>query len=111
MKEVKRPWGNFKQFALNKKCTVKILEVKPKQKLSLQKHKKRIEEWHFLTDGYAKIGMTKPKKIKAGQTIKIPKQKPHRLLAKNKKVKVLEISYGEFDEKDEIRLEDKYGRE
>jgi len=34
----------------------------------------------------------------------------HRLFAKKNKVEVLEISYGTFDEKDEIRLEDVYGR-
>ena len=109
MKEVKRPWGKFKQFTLNEKSTVKILIVKPNQILSLQKHKKRKEVWHFLTDGYVQIG-TKIKRIKKGETIIIKKMQAHRIFAKKKKVEVLEVSYGTFDEKDEIRLEDKYGR-
>jgi mannose-6-phosphate isomerase-like protein (cupin superfamily) len=109
MKEVKRPWGDFKQFVLNKKCTVKILSVKPNAMLSLQKHKKRKEIWYFLTPGYVQLG-NKKKKIKKGEIIKIKEQQAHRLFAKNKKVEVLEISFGKFDEKDEIRLEDKYGR-
>ena len=50
------------------------------------------------------------KKVKRDSLVKIPKMKAHRLFAKNKKVAVLEISYGKFNEKDEIRLEDKYGR-
>jgi len=32
------------------------------------------------------------------------------LIVSIKKVRVLEISLGKFSEKDEIRLEDKYGR-
>ncbi len=109
MKKVVRPWGDFKQFVLNKKCTVKILDVNPNQKLSLQKHTKRREEWYFLTDGYAQLG-DKKMKVKKGELVKIGKRKKHRLFAKKNPVKVLEVSYGEFNEKDEVRLEDNYGR-
>ncbi len=109
MKEVRKPWGREKHFVINKKCSVKILEVNPNQKLSLQKHKKRDEEWYFLTEGYIHLG-NKKKKIKKGSLIKIPKNKLHRLFAKNEKVLVIEISIGAFNEKDIIRLEDKYGR-
>ena len=109
MKVVKRPWGDFKQFVLNEKCTVKILTVKPNQILSLQKHKKRKEQWYFLTEGWVQLG-AKNKKIKKGEIVNIPKMRAHRIFAKKKKVEVLEISYGTFDEKDEIRLEDKYDR-
>ncbi|MBM3234472.1 cupin domain-containing protein [Candidatus Pacearchaeota archaeon] len=109
MKEVKRPWGNFRQFALNKKCTVKIIEVNPMQELSLQVHKKRSEEWYFLTHGFIQMG-NKIKSIAKGKIVKIGRGKAHRLFAKSKPVAVLEISYGNFDEKDEIRMEDKYGR-
>ncbi len=109
MKFVKKPWGNFKQFTLNKKSTVKILQVNPNQVLSLQKHKKRSEMWYFLSEGYCQIGK-KRKKIKEGCSIIIKKGVSHRLYAKNKKVLVLELSFGNFDENDIIRLEDKYGR-
>ena len=109
MKEVKKPWGREKHFVENKKCTVKILEVNPKQKLSLQKHKKRAELWFFLTPGHIQIGSQK-RKIKKGGLIKIPKNKPHGLISKNQQVKVLEISFGKFEQQDETRLEDKYGR-
>jgi hypothetical protein len=34
----------------------------------------------------------------------------HKLYAKQKKVKIIEISFGHFDENDEVRVEDKYGR-
>ena len=70
MKPVKKPWGNFKQFSLNEKSTVKILEVNPNQILSLQKHSKRSEVWYFLTPGYVQIG-NRRKKVNAGKEIKI----------------------------------------
>lgn len=109
MREVKKPWGNFKQFILNEKATVKILEVNPNGILSLQKHKKRDEMWYFLTDGWIELG-TKKRLVKIGEIVNIKKKQAHRLFAKNKKVQVLEISSGTFDENDIIRLEDKYGR-
>ena len=109
MKEVKRPWGAFKQFALNEKCTVKIIEVKPMQELSLQKHKKREENWYFITSGIVQIGKN-IRKVKQGEMVKVRKNIPHRILAGVNEVKVLEISFGSFNEKDEIRLEDKYNR-
>ena len=109
MKEVKRPWGDFKQFVLNKKCTVKILTIKPKQELSLQYHLKRKESWYFLTPGKVQIDK-KLISVKKGELVEIPKEKPHRIIAGKKEVKVLEISHGTFSERDEVRLEDRYGR-
>jgi len=109
VKLVKRPWGRFKQFVLNEKCTVKILELLPNEELSLQLHKKREEEWYFLTSGIVQIGKNK-KMVKKGETVHIGKNIPHRLISGNKEVLVLEISFGNFEEGDEIRLEDKYGR-
>jgi mannose-1-phosphate guanylyltransferase/mannose-6-phosphate isomerase len=109
MKEVNKPWGIFKQFILNKKCSVKIITINPNQKLSLQKHKKRGELWYFLTPGTIQLEK-KIIKVKKNQLIKIEKNKAHRALAKSSKVEFLEISTGLFDENDEIRLEDKYGR-
>jgi mannose-6-phosphate isomerase-like protein (cupin superfamily) len=109
VKSVKRPWGKFNQFVLNKKCTVKILEINPRQELSLQLHKEREEEWYFLTPGIVQIGKRK-KKIQKGKTVRIGKNIPHRLIAGNKGVSVLEISFGNFREGDEIRLEDRYER-
>lgn len=109
MKVVKKPWGDFKQFILNKKCTVKILTVNPRQELSLQKHKRRKEMWYFLTPGYVIVDKKK-RKMKKGDTIIIDKNVLHRLRAGWRKVIVLEIATGHFDEKDIIRLNDKYGR-
>jgi len=109
MKEVKRPWGVFKQFVLNKKCTVKIIEVNPHQELSLQVHKKRVEEWYFLTPGIVQLG-NKKIKVRRNYMITIKRNTPHRVIAGKEKVEFIEIALGNFSESDEIRLEDNYGR-
>lgn len=109
MKIIKRPWGNFKQFVLNEKCTVKILTLRPKQQLSLQFHKKRSEIWYFFDAAGIQLGKKKTQ-VKKGQIIKIKKKMPHRIIAGKNQVQVLEIAFGHFQEGDEIRLGDKYGR-
>ncbi len=107
---VQKPWGNFEQFCLNTRTTVKILTVKPHAILSLQRHSKRHEFW-FVLEGPAGVQIgKKTKQLNAGQSAKIPRGAIHRLSAKNRTAKILEISFGEFDESDIVRLEDAYGR-
>jgi len=109
-KRVKKPWGEFKQFTLNENSTVKILTIKPNQAFSLQSHKNRKEFWHFL-DNPAKVTVgNKTIRTKKGDDIIIKKNQNHRIEALSKPVNVLEIAFGNFDEKDINRLEDKYGR-
>ncbi|HLC78019.1 MAG TPA: phosphomannose isomerase type II C-terminal cupin domain [Candidatus Nanoarchaeia archaeon] len=109
MKLVKKPWGNFKEFIKNKKCSVKIIEVNPGQRLSLQYHTNREEMWYFLESGFVRIG-NKRFSVKEGQIVKIPKKKLHRVIADKKKLRFLEVSLGNFSETDIVRLEDDYGR-
>jgi mannose-1-phosphate guanylyltransferase len=107
----KRPWGSFEQFCENEKCTVKVLFIKPNQELSLQTHNHRDEFWKIL-QGRAKIELgNKVIKAKENDEFFIPKNTKHRARAGTKSIKILEISFGKFDEKDEIRLEDKYERQ
>lgn len=106
----KRPWGGFEQFTHNEISTVKILTVNPKKRFSLQYHEKREEFWRIL-EGRCKVTIgNKTFRGKPGDEFKIPKKRKHRIEALDKVVKVLEISFGKFDEKDIIRLEDDFGR-
>lgn len=106
----KKPWGGFETFTKNEKSTVKILIIKPGQMISLQKHNNRKEFWKILENS-AKVTIGKKiVKLKKGDTIAIKKNTFHRIEALSKEVRVLEISFGKFDEKDIIRYEDKYGR-
>jgi mannose-1-phosphate guanylyltransferase/mannose-6-phosphate isomerase len=107
---VKKPWGTFKRYTLNELVTVKILTVNSGQCLSKQSHRMRSELWVPLDEGAEmEIGDRKiyPKKE---DEVWIPQGVAHRLSSKDNKVRVLEISFGNFDEEDVIRYEDKYGR-
>lgn len=122
-KDFARPWGGFIKFIENKPCTVKILQVKKGESLSLQSHKKREEFWYVIS-GKIKVflGPIKPtlKEIKRnlkkktlvkGRAIYIPQTTVHRIEGLfSPYSEILEISTGKFKEKDEIRYEDKYGR-
>ena len=108
--KTKRPWGNFERYCLNTKCTVKLLEINPNEELSLQSHKKRNEFWKII-NGPATITLGNKKHVaKSGDSVFIKKGVKHRIGSKGRKVLFLEVSLGTFDEKDEIRYSDDYGR-
>ena len=105
-----RPWGKFEQFTLNEKTTVKIITVKANKRLSLQLHQNRSEFWRFL-DNPAKVTKgNKTIRVKKDDEIFIPKKTKHRVEAYSKPVRFLEIAFGNFNEKDNKRLEDDFGR-
>lgn len=107
---VQKPWGKFEQFTHNEQTTVKILTVNPKGILSLQYHKLRAEFWRIIS-GHPVV--TIGKKIisaKPGDEFYIAELEHHCVEAKDDIVQILEISYGDFEEEDIIRLEDAYGR-
>ena len=113
-KDFNRPWGGFIKFIDNKPCTVKILQIKKGESLSLQFHKLREEFW-YLISGKVKVTigkglkLLKKKTLKEGQFVSVPKKFLHRIEG-IKNSKILEISTGKVKENDEIRIEDKYGR-
>jgi mannose-6-phosphate isomerase-like protein (cupin superfamily) len=105
-----RPWGSFDQFTKNELSTVKLLRVEPGQAFSLQYHHHREELWHVLSgDGSIRIGeRTLP--VVPGETHVIPQGTLHRIEGGTAAVTVLEVSFGDFEEDDIVRVEDKYGR-
>ena len=106
----KRPWGRFEQFTKNEPCTVKLIYLDPDKRLSLQYHSKRTEFWKVVK-GPIKVQLEKETKLlNEGETILIPKMAVHRLIGAGSPAIVLEISMGEFEEEDIVRLEDDYRR-
>lgn len=105
-----RPWGNFEQFTLNEQSTVKILTVKAGEELSLQVHQHRDEFSRVLKgSGTVQIG-EKSSEVHEGDSFFIPRGTQHRTIGGDSGLVYLEISFGDFDENDETRLEDDYGR-
>jgi mannose-1-phosphate guanylyltransferase len=107
----KRPWGSFEKFNENERCTVKLLDIEPDSRLSLQYHNNRKEFWKIVK-GSAKVEVQNEKSsLKEGDDIIIPSGARHRIQASNSGCIVLEISYGSFDENDIVRIEDDYDRD
>jgi mannose-6-phosphate isomerase-like protein (cupin superfamily) len=107
---VERPWGNFRQFTFNSLSTVKILTLKPNESLSLQSHAKRSEFMKIIQgSGIVEVGDMKYD-AKEGEEHNIPVDTKHRATAGSFGLTYLEISLGNFEENDEVRYEDKYGR-
>jgi mannose-6-phosphate isomerase len=109
--QVKKPWGKFEQYTHNMLSTVKVITVQPGGILSLQYHHRRDELWVILDSGTQvelEGNVLWPAK---GERVFIPRGTVHRLSASGDgPIRVLEISFGEFDEDDIVRLEDLYGR-
>ena len=105
-----RPWGEFEQFTHGEPTTIKILTIQPGESLSLQYHNKRSEYWKVIF-GWGKITVEDTvHNATEGDEFLINKGEKHRIETDNSKIKVLEISFGDFDENDIVRIEDKYNR-
>ena|SRR3989344_9455761 len=107
---VKKPWGSFTRFTDNELSTVKLLYISEGEEFSLQYHSNRTEFWKILK-GHPQIVIgDKTLNPNEGEEFTIEKLVKHRISALKDDVVVLEISKGEFDEDDIVRLEDKYNR-
>ena len=108
---VERPWGSFKQFAINRDCTVSLMTVLPGQRLSLQSHTGRAELWIVLDDGaVVQVGAAE-RTCQAGDELWIPANEKHRLSCPgDKPVRVLEVAFGNWQQDDITRYEDDYSR-
>jgi mannose-6-phosphate isomerase-like protein (cupin superfamily) len=100
--------GNFEQFC--QKVTVKNLNVKPHEALSLQYHHHRDEFWRVI-EGLGNIVIGKETHlVKKGDEFFMQRETNHQITTAKSLLSILKISFGDFDENDIIRLKDKYNR-
>ena len=107
-----RPWGNYQSLIKEKEWQVKLIDVKPGERLSLQKHKFRSEHW-VVVSGTAKVEIDgKSVILNKNQSSYIPLGSKHRLSNPGKNnLKIIEIQSGSYLGEDDIeRFEDNYGR-
>ena len=106
-----RPWGWFRRYAHNEVCTVKVIEVDPGQALSRQRHQHRDELWVALDAGLRVELDDEVTVAERGQEFFVPRGCIHRVTgADDLPARFLEVAFGEFDEDDIERLDDRYGR-
>ncbi len=109
--KVERPWGRFEQYTHNLPSTVKIITVYPGGILSRQYHHKRDELWVVLDEGACVELDGEVTRPAPGEKLFLPRGTVHRLSCEGEtEARIMEISFGEFDEEDIVRLDDVYGR-
>jgi len=131
-----KPWGIIERFTEQEYSSVRILTIEANQKLSFQRHLVRDEFFVALDEN---VGLEICEKsldcyldldnnviserllnevdvksliLEKGDCILIPRGFWHRFKASKARVRLLEIAYGVYDERNDIvRLIDDYGRE
>ena len=112
-KRVSRPWGFYTVISVGRGYKVKLVEVLPQKRLSLQRHAHRSEHW-VVVSGEAKI--TNGRNIlflQHNESTYIPKMTLHRLenQEKRKMLKIMEVQCGDYTGEDDIeRFDDDHGR-
>lgn len=137
-KTILRDWGHMDVFAENEPVTVKRMVLKPGQAISLQVHDKR-DQLYMVVAGQGRITRSlqnfKEKNFAQifalhesgdmtflvedtdssdpGKTFFFPRGTIHRAenIDKVLDLVIIEVAFGENDETDILRLDDKYGRE
>jgi len=109
----RRPWGSFTVLQAGSGFKIKLIEINPGKRLSLQKHHKRAEHW-VVVSGTAKVTSgNKTKVVRENESIYIPKGIKHRLENPGRgPLKIVEVQTGTYLEEDDIeRLDDDFRKE
>jgi len=116
---VKRTWGHYSVLWEDDSVKVKELVIKPNSGISMQRHRKRSEQW-FISKGTAKVKMGLPTNPEYRQTIELKEAQFfqvrvgswHQLYNESSTdVHVIEIQYGEDTREDDIERHSFYGEE
>ncbi len=110
--KVYRPWGSYLSVVDAKRWQVKLIQVKPGEKLSLQMHHHRSEHW-IVVSGTARVEIdNKVQILSENQSVYIPLGSKHRLSNPGKiYLSLIEVQSGAYvGEDDIVRFEDIYGR-
>tara|TARA_B100000886_G_scaffold125802_1_gene84760 strand:+ start:7860 stop:9305 length:1446 start_codon:yes stop_codon:yes gene_type:complete len=111
-KKIYRPWGHYLSLVEESRWQVKLIMVKPGEKLSLQLHHHRSEHW-VVVNGTAKVELDNNISILSeNESVYIPLRGKHRLSNPGKiNLILIEVQSGSYvGEDDIVRFDDKYGR-
>ncbi len=109
----KRPWGSYTVLQTSTGFKIKLVEIEPGKRLSLQRHKKRAEHW-VVVEGRAKITWGDIIKfVNRNESIYIPQGKKHRLENPADSIlRIVEVQTGDYLEENDIeRFADDFNRE
>jgi mannose-1-phosphate guanylyltransferase/mannose-6-phosphate isomerase len=111
-RKVHRPWGWYDSIYEGGRFKVKLIQVKPKASLSLQKHHHRAEHWIVVTGTAEITNGDKVLTLTENQSTYIPLGAVHRLVNPGSiPLEIIEVQSGSYlGEDDIVRFEDTYGR-
>ncbi len=109
----RRPWGSFTVLQEGPGFKIKLIEIAPRKRLSLQRHKKRAEHWVVVSGKARVITGSRTKAISSNESIYIPMGLKHRLENPlNKPLKIVEVQTGSYLGEDDIeRFADDFKKE
>jgi mannose-1-phosphate guanylyltransferase / mannose-6-phosphate isomerase len=111
-RRVYRPWGHYEGLILGERFQVKKIQVRPGQKLSLQKHHHRAEHW-VVVNGTAVVRRDAESiLLRENESVYLPLGCVHRLENPGMiPLTLIEVQSGAYlGEDDIVRIEDTYGR-
>jgi mannose-1-phosphate guanylyltransferase / mannose-6-phosphate isomerase len=111
-KRIYRPWGYYQSIDQGARYQVKRIVVKPKGRLSLQRHHHRAEHW-VVVRGTAEVTVDeKVQLVHENQSIYLPIGSVHRLGNPGKiDLELIEVQTGSYlGEDDIVRIDDVYNR-
>ena len=111
-RRIYRPWGHYEGLIQGDRFQVKKIQVRPGQKLSLQKHFHRAEHW-VVVHGTAIVQRDADSiMVRENESVYLPLGCVHRLENPGKiPLTLIEVQVGSYTGEDDIvRIEDTYGR-
>lgn len=108
-----RPWGSWTSLLHSPRYQIKLIEVKPGARLSLQKHHHRSEHW-IVVSGTAMVTRDSERlEVHANESVFLPVGSVHRLENCGKvPLSLIEVQVGEYlGEDDIVRVEDDWSRD
>jgi len=106
-----RPWGAYQNLFEAEGFLVKLIEVAPGHRLSLQRHFKREEFWVIVSgSGVFRLDDAE-REVGAGDMVRVGLAQVHRVSnAGAAPLVILELQKGDCEESDIERIEDDYRR-
>jgi mannose-1-phosphate guanylyltransferase/mannose-6-phosphate isomerase len=99
----RRPWGKFTILQSGMGFKIKLIEIDPGKRLSLQRHTKRAEHWVVVSGTAKVIAGSKSVLVRSNESIYIPKGTKHRLANTTAApLKIVEVQTGEYLGEDDI---------
>ncbi|MDA7598647.1 phosphomannose isomerase type II C-terminal cupin domain [Alphaproteobacteria bacterium] len=107
-----RPWGMFRTITKSENFHIKVINVYPDGKLSLQSHKHRSEHWVVIAGTASVVVNDKDFELFVNESTFIKNGDKHMLENKgDEDLRIIEIQTGNYLEEDDIiRYNDKYNR-